>query len=231
MDFVSGDGVQLAITGAAAYGTVTLVETKNGSPYCPCPWTAGTTDGSGNFALTGTETDIHVAEYTEQWYVNGVAIGPLLDFEVVYKPDYIVPTSVNYTALGPRCPVSWTWGIEIDITYQIKNSSGQNVTTQTGIPFEPTELVSFDGGSLVGGDVGPVTGYSTSSKYATDGGVFHDVPVGACWNQGFHSTIDQTLYIEIGNATPQVRRQFFDVYSNGANHGSISNGVDVVKTR
>src|SRR5579862_7970509 len=125
MDFVSGDGLNLSITGATPGGTVTLSETKNGTAYCPCPWTAGTVDGSGNFSLTGTETDTNVSEYTEQWYVNGVAVGTLLDFEVVYKPANIVPFQVAVASFSPRC--SLTYGIYIDITYQVENSSGLNV--------------------------------------------------------------------------------------------------------
>lgn len=61
---VSGDTFGLTITGAAAKSAVTVTATRDGVSTTPTPWYAGSTDESGNFSLTGTETDDYVAEYT-----------------------------------------------------------------------------------------------------------------------------------------------------------------------
>ena len=139
-DFVSGDTFSLTITGGAANSPVTLVATKDGVADPNNPWTAGTTDGSGNFTITGTETSSYVAEYSQTWSVGGVAVGSPIAFEVIYNPTGSVVVSANITAMSPRCPSGYTYGIEVDIKYQATTTGGTHVTTQSGIPLIPTEF-------------------------------------------------------------------------------------------
>lgn len=227
MDFVSGDTFGLTITGAAAKSAVTVTATRDGVSTTPTPWYAGSTDESGNFSLTGTETDDYVAEYTQQWYVGGQPIGSLLDFEVIFKPSSLGVGTVDVATLPSNCP--GTYGIMVDIKYQLKNVNGQVVATQTGIPMTPYE----DVGSYHG-NIGPVSGYPTSGEYAADDGTFHDVPVGLCANFAFSNSLTsaQVISVYIGNNLYQVRGSTrFTVSGPSAGHGSITNGSDVSKSR
>jgi hypothetical protein len=181
MDFVSSDTFLVTISGAASNQTVSVYQTNNGVPTTQNPWPMGQTDANGDFSLSGTEADVNASiEYTQQWYVGGSAVGPLLDFEVIYKPAGAPMISTSVVSLTPRCPSNYTYGINVDVWYQTTNQSGFHVTTRTGIPLVPTELVSFNGGSYQSGDVGPVSGYPTSSEFADDDGSFHDVPLVSC---------------------------------------------------
>lgn len=135
-------------------------------------------------------------------------------------------SNVDVAALPANCP--GTYGIMVDIKYQMKNQNGQVVTTQTGIPMTPYEDVGN-----YHGNIGPVAGYPTSSEYAADDGTFHDVPVGLCANYAFQSqTTPQVISVYIGDNLYQVRGSTrFTVSGTSPGHGSISNGIDVSKSR
>jgi hypothetical protein len=225
MDFVSGDTAKIEITGAAPDRPVTLSMWRNGVLESS-NWLAGYTDGAGHFVSYTTETDDFIAEFYEQWYVDGNDIGDFLDFEVMYKPSSLEVTAVDVAALPPQC--SGTYGISIDVTFQIRNPNGQSVSTSTGIPMVPYEDVGFQHGNI-----GPVSGYPTSSLYAAGNGTFHDVPLGVCGNYPFNVNMDnQNIYVYIGDNAYSVRsNQVYSVAGPTPGHGSISNGSDVTKSR
>ena len=141
-DFVSGDVFQVLITGAAANQTVAVLQTNNGVQQTQNPWPMGSTNSSGYFSLSASEADVNSEiEYTQQWYVGGVAVGPLLDFEVIYAPAaaYVL----SYPLASPDCGSSDSYGLLIDVEYQILNSSGHAVSTQGAILMTPTETAQF----------------------------------------------------------------------------------------
>lgn len=229
MDFVSGDAFLVSITGAAPNKPVTVTLTRNGVLESD-QWHAGDTDGNGEFVWIGTENDDFIAEFTEQYYVDGNEVGDLFDFEVIYKPSSVGVAAVGVAALPSGC--TGTYGIMVDITYQMKNPNGESVTTLTGMLMTPKEEL----GNPIwhDGPIGPVAGYPTSSLYAASNGTFHDVPLGACGVYLFsnYHTDNQTFYISIGNNDYYVREnQVFTVSGPTPGHGSISNGSDVTKSR
>jgi hypothetical protein len=231
MDLVSGDSFLLTITGVAPNKPVTMNATKNGVPLTP--FNAGSTDSSGNFTLTGTETDFYVSEYTEQWYVDGVAIGPLLEFEVIYKPAGLTVTSVDLASFPSPACTGLTYGIFVDIGYQVTNQNGLAVTSTTGVPLIPTEDVKFgSSGWIYDREIGPDPGYPTSNRFVDENGRFHDVPVGTCTNFPFSVDTRQVISIRAGNNEYLVRGDtVFTKSSASPGHGFITNGSDVSKSR
>lgn len=80
-----GNTVEVTITGAAPFGTVTVVE-NGGSPF-----EFGSTNGFGDWSTTGVETAGYVGSYNQRWYVNGVEMTP-------NNPD------ATYLPFAPRLP-------------------------------------------------------------------------------------------------------------------------------
>jgi len=231
MDFISGDSFRVEITGAVSYQPVTMQATKNGVPTTPSPWYAGQTDSVGHFVLTGVETNQQVAEYTEQWYVGGVAVGPLLDFEVIYLPTGLTVKSFTLASFPAGCQ-GLTYGIYLDVIYQIRTTGGAAVTTKTGIPMIPTEHIVTTGGYVFDNNIGPVPGYPTSTEYAAFDGSFHDVPVGFCANGPISSSSTQSIALDIGDRTFPVRgTTTFSGTTNSPGHGSVTNGSDITASR
>jgi hypothetical protein len=129
-----GNTVQVQITGAAAFGTVTVVE--NGNP----PFTFGTTDTLGNWSVTGVETSPYVGSYVQYWYVNGVSMTPsnpsstylphapkLPNFNVYsnYVGTNAPPQSTSTTGCGaPGNGLRWVWN---PVTYVSTSSTGQSM--------------------------------------------------------------------------------------------------------
>ena len=178
-DFVAGDTFSLSIAGAAANSPVTLLETQNGvSTTGGVPYYFGQTDAGGSFQLTGTETSAYIAEYTEQRYVLTVS-------------------SVSPAAFKSPCTTS-SYGISVDVKYNITSQNGLNVASST-IDLEPEDDYFYDG-TQYHGDVGPVAGYNNSAQYAANDGTFHDVPLGVCGNVSFSGLTDyQAISVYIGN--------------------------------
>lgn len=65
-----GNTVEVRITGAAPFGTVTVVQ--NGQP----PYVFGTTNAFGDWSVQAVETQEYVGSYHQVWYVNGVEVPP-----------------------------------------------------------------------------------------------------------------------------------------------------------
>lgn len=82
------DTVQVSISFAARNGTVTVVQ-NGGAPYV-----MGTTDQSGFWSTTATETVQTIGDYVQYWYVNGVQLGA----NNPYLPDFpFAPALPSFT--------------------------------------------------------------------------------------------------------------------------------------
>lgn len=68
--FEAGNIVEVAITGAVPSGTVTVIQ--NGG----APFVFGTTDSSGNWSITATESGSDVGSYSQSWFVDNVPMTP-----------------------------------------------------------------------------------------------------------------------------------------------------------
>ncbi len=160
----------------------------------------------------------------------GVAVGPSLNFEVMYKPAGLTVKGYSLTSLPPGCP--GTYGIYLDVIYQITTTGGAPVTTRTGIPMIPTEHIVTSGGSVFDNDIGPIPGYPTSGKYAAFNGSFHDVPVGFCASGPITTSSTQSIDIDIGDRSFLVRgTTTFSGTTNSPGHGSVTNGRDITASR
>ncbi len=237
-DFVEGDSFLLTISAATPNASVTLLEWQNGVSVTPSPYYWGNTDSSGTFQLSNTETSNFIGSYEEKWYVNGVQVGNTLEFEVIDKPASLTVSNVAVASLPSVCVQNnSTYGIEVDILYNIIGATtGMNIATT--VPMTPYEDVNWygpnntpDGSSS--NNIGPASGYSDSSQYASGAGTFHDVPVGTCANFAFSDAGQaQTISVWIGNAEYEVRPSTrFTTNSSAPGHGSITNGLDVSATR
>jgi len=121
---------------------------------------------------------------------------------------------------------------------------------QNGVALKSSTMIAHEKGKLFSGtdydnDVGPVTGYPTSSKMTASDGTFHDVPLGVCSalpisNPGLTATQNLTMIMPDGTSYA-VRSQSWTVTAPGSGsfgHGEIKNaitspgsGSDVDKTR
>jgi hypothetical protein len=235
-DFVLGDNYKLTITGAAHNAAVVVDGTINGNGLSPDD--VGNTDANGDFTLTGNwNSSGYIGEWTEQWKVGGVNVGSTFDFDVIDAPTGLTLGPVVIPAVPTAC-FGLNYGIDIDIQYQITGASGQIHTTIDMYPWETGEAYGVGGVDLgpFNGPIGPVVEYSDSTQYASVLGVFHDVPVGACFAATFSGAgAQQNLQIKVGNLSypinGNVRSQRFQIASTGQFHGSITNNSDISKSQ
>lgn len=87
--FQVGDSWSLQITGAPN-SPVSDAATQNGQSLGSTPY--GSTDGNGNFSLTGTFTSATAGTWSEAWTVGGVA-APTLNFTVGNPSATVAPSS------------------------------------------------------------------------------------------------------------------------------------------
>lgn len=94
-----GNTARISITGASPNGTVTFTYDGGG------PFTAGTTDGAGNFTLDVLMTSTEIGSHTEQWYVNDIEQAPN-NPDAFYLPH--APRLPSFTVYanftGTSCP-------------------------------------------------------------------------------------------------------------------------------
>jgi len=114
--WVPGDGVQLNITGAAPDSEVTLSYTQNN--LSGGPLYEGSTDSDGNFEYKGNTTDENIGTWTQQWYVGGTPVPPILTFSVT--PGCPSPL---YTSSSPRLYWDETVWHYASYTYTISDLS------------------------------------------------------------------------------------------------------------
>jgi hypothetical protein len=138
-DFVAGDSFSLVTTGAAHNAPVTGLTWQNGvEENGGVPWLAGYTDGNGDLTLTGTETASYIADYLEQWFVNGAQIGNDLEFAVIPVPTTLSVASAVLAAWPNTCTADgFYWGIAADVKYNILSVARENIATYVlMIPYE-----------------------------------------------------------------------------------------------
>jgi hypothetical protein len=234
-DLVVGDEQLTTINGSTHDATVTVVAYNNGVYQGTA--TPGTTDGNGHFTVSGHATQGSVGDRVDTWFVGGMQVGQPIDYEVISVPNTLTVKNVALTTFpSAGCPNGWTFGIAIDITYQVSSTVGG--TYDTGVPIVPYEVYQFFDNNNVPansgeGPIGPVAGYSDSSETTNDIGIFHDVPVFTCWYMAFSDAgANQTISMYIGDNQYPVRGlKRFTTNSSSSGHGSITNGSDVSASR
>lgn len=145
-----------------------------------------------------------------------------------------VPTSIAFNSVSVLpdgisgavgCPGSAWSGIKVDIKYQVldQNSPGQPIQSSNMTPHEQGTLFS---GTPYNNNIGPVSGYPTSSATTASDGTYHDVPFGACANGTFSSvTATQNITMIVGTASYGVRSQNWTVTGTTLGHGTIRNSI------
>jgi hypothetical protein len=158
-----------------------------------------------------------------------------------------IPTSLSVLSVtvlpdGPSppsgCNPSLNYGIKVDVKYRVldQNSPGQAIQSANMTPHETGTF--FTGGSF-DGNIGPVSGYPTSSATTASDGTFHDVPLGVCSAFPISSpgvTASQTISMVLAGGTSySVRSQNLTVSAPGSasfGHGTITNSLsDISATR
>ena len=152
-----------------------------------------------------------------------------------------VPSSlkvVNATPLpdpniGPGCARGF-YGLLIDIDYQVMDGEKQPQPLKDPT-MTPHEYIVFDDGTTRDKDIGPVPGYSTSSRTARADGTFDDVPVGPCKFIPFNTPIPASQDISIlwhKKSYPVRHNDWKWSSTNFPNgHGTDTNGNDVNVTQ
>lgn len=156
-------------------------------------------------------------------------------FGLIQKPTSLRFISVSvlpdgtFGAVG--CPGSAFSGIMVDIKYQVldQQTPPQPIPASNMTPHE--QGTHFDGSPL-NSNIGPKSGYPTSSATTAADGTFHDVPFGACANTTFSSlSATQNITMILGTTSYAVRSQNWTVTGTTAGHGTIQNGIDVSASR
>lgn len=87
-----GDSWQISITGAPPNTAVSVTGGKTGVQTTTV---MGTTDGAGNFSISGTFTPDQVATWSEIWQVGESRVGSLIAFTVSPPPNPAAPPASN----------------------------------------------------------------------------------------------------------------------------------------
>jgi len=145
-----------------------------------------------------------------------------------------VPTSLQFISVSVLpdgtfgvhgCPGSAWSGIKVDIKYQVldQQSPAQPIQSSNMTPHE--KGTHFDGSSY-DNNIGPVSGYPTSSATTASDGTFHDVPLGVCLSSTFSSlTATQNITMIVGSDSYAVRSQNWTATGTTAGHGTIKNSI------
>ncbi len=178
-----GNTVEIKITGASPFGTVTVVE--NGNP----PFTFGTTNIFGIFTITAVETTPYIGSYSQQWYVNGTAMTPI-NPDIVYFPFAprlpFFQVSANYTgtnsapqstqvagcgASGNALHVAWspvTYGSSSTLAPAIINGAATAwIRAQSKLTLSNNTTARFDISLIDDAGIGGYT-YGSNSSYGQD---------------------------------------------------------------
>jgi hypothetical protein len=143
----------------------------------------------------------------------------------------VVSKTVLPDGSGPPngCPGSANYGLKIDIKYQVISQNGTDpIQSASMTPHEDGVLFT---GSAFNNNIGPVTGYPTSSMNTAADGTFHDVPFGVCSNLPISDpglTATQNITILWNGETYPVRSQTWTVTAPGTasfGHGKLVNNI------
>lgn len=129
----------------------------------------------------------------------------------------------------PPCTSS-DYGIFIGIHYQVLDQAGNPLPSGAMTPQEKDLNYVYDG--VPQGDpepnwhdVAPNMGQSTSTTDSN--GQFWDEAFGTCSSAAFYSTFTQPIQMLVGTTGYLVRTNQWGVASTTANHGSVTNNVDI----
>ena len=150
-----------------------------------------------------------------------------------------VPTSLQFisvsvlpdgTSGAVGCPGSSWSGIKVDIKYQVldQQTPPQPIRSSNMTPHEKGTLFS---GAPYDNNIGPVSGYPTSSATTASDGTFYDVPLGVCASGTFSSlTATQNITMIIGSNSYAVRSQNWTATGTTLGHGTIQNSITSPRT-
>ncbi len=139
---------------------------------------------------------------------------------------------------GPGCTSSSNMGLQVGITYQVMDQSGNPIEEAGMIPQEivMNEVVTTAHNTIDRGDpvttpedmAGPDNPFVPGQSRSTDArGRFQDIPLGVCYPIPHTTTFDQTINIVRNNYSYTVRVQTLTISSTTAGTGSITNGTDI----
>ena len=171
--------------------------------------------------------------------VSGVASNSQNFFNQVPTSLQVLNVSVLPDGSGPPygCPGSNNYGIMVDIKYLVQDQNTPSPNSIQSSSMTPHEQGYLYSGAPVNANIGPITGYPTSSATTASDGTFHDVPEGYCQNLPIDSpfvTASQNITMIVGSTSYSVRSQSLTVSAPGSasfGHGTITNGSDINASR
>jgi hypothetical protein len=162
---------------------------------------------------------------------------PLLRFNPgggvnVQVPGSLKVLSINVLPTGTTgdhgCTPTQDYGIELDITYQVldNHNPAQPLKNATMVPHE--HIVT--GSQSSDEDICPSR--ISTCKHTTDAnGIWHDAPVGGCFNGPISIDFTQAITIIFNGVSYPVRNNSFSLNTSSVTHGTITNSSDIQKTR
>lgn len=184
----------------------------------------GTFNAQANATLLDQNADCPAGSHTQCPYSPyfASAVG------LIQKPTSLRFLSVSVLPDGTfgayGCLGSAFYGIRVDIKYQVldQQNPAQPILSSNMTPHE--QGTNF-GGDLYDSNIGPVTGYPTSSATTAADGTFHDVPFGVCFQNSFTATATQNITMIVGATSYPVRSQNWTVSGPTPGHGTIQNSI------
>jgi len=143
--FQVGDLYQVVISGAAPNAPVTNSASQNGASLGTTSY--GSTDGSGNFTISGTLQSEHVGSWIEQWTVGGTQQIRTLSFSVTAAPG---TTAATTTTDSSSSSSSASTGTPVGSNYAVLPAASLPAaswfTDSTIVSFAPNWAVLLAGG-------------------------------------------------------------------------------------
>ena len=230
---VSGEGVQSYDTCGSIYEDVSNAFYNN--------WSSANT-AIATVDYYGTHTGVAMGSTTSQTYgqLQSNVITRLCPVLMKYpsggvnvqEPGSLKVLSINVLPTGTTgdhgCTPTQDYGIELDITYQVldKSNPAQPLKNATMVPHE--HIVS--GSQSSDEDICPSR--ISTCKHTTDAnGIWHDAPVGGCFNGPISINFTQAITMILNGVSYQVRNNSFSLNTSSVTHGTITNSSDIQKTR
>jgi len=158
----------------------------------------------------------------------------------VQRPTSLGVVSITTLSTGSTgdfgCTSGQDYGIKINIQYQVKDQSGNDIKKNTMVPQEKVTSAVFNGVSQGDpvpdwSDIGP-SRISGTSRTTDSNGRFRDAPFGICFGAPFTYSFTQQISILMPNNTRRtVKTHNLSASSSSSGQGTISNGSDVQKSR
>ncbi|MEJ2145347.1 MAG: IPT/TIG domain-containing protein [Acidobacteriota bacterium] len=156
----------------------------------------------------------------------------------VQIPTALAVVSVKTLPTGSSgqfgCTPAMNYGIKVKVTYQVIDQDGNPIASSDMQPQE--EVVDQDingvGSSPVPdwSDIGP-SRISGTSRFTNSKGQYMDAPLGICGDAPFHEQADLEVSVLVNGRRYQVRAQNLRISSSAKGQGSISNSLDISRSR